>query len=85
MSNNKKQGKHSWLMMLCCLLPIIVLMTYGPQLKDVGGMNLSWLVILICPIMHIGMMFFMKDKGDSCHGNHSDTKKVKEKNATSVE
>ncbi|KJS88762.1 MAG: hypothetical protein JM58_00340 [Peptococcaceae bacterium BICA1-8] len=82
MNHNKKHGAfHGLLMLICCLAPILLLVLFAPQLKSFaasGGTNLYWLFLLLCPIMHIGMMFFMKDKGGSCHGNGSETKKIKE-------
>ncbi|MFZ5944896.1 MAG: DUF2933 domain-containing protein [Bacillota bacterium] len=84
MSHNKKHGAfHGLLMLICCLAPILILVLFAPQLKNLaaGGTNLSWLILLLCPIMHIGMMFFMKDKGGSCHGHGSETKKLKETNS----
>jgi len=86
LSDNKKHGRlHGWLMMLCCLAPLLALMFFAPQLKNLGGANLSWLFLLACPIMHIGMMFFMRDKGGSCHGHHSEVKNTNKQNAPSAE
>lgn len=85
MNDNKKHNQmYGWLMMLCCLVPILAFMFFAPQLKNLGGGNLSWLFLLVCPIMHIGMMFFMKDMGGSCHGNHSHTKEESKKTKAST-
>lgn len=59
-----------FLMMACCILPLIAVLLYAPQLKsNLSGSNLSWLIILICPLMHIVMMKFMPcSKNDKkCH------------------
>lgn len=80
--------KHGLLMMLCCLAPILALMLFAPQLKNLSGgaLNLSWLILLACPLMHIGMMFFMRDKGGSCHGHgENDEKQAKEQKVSTVE
>ncbi|MDP2858144.1 MAG: DUF2933 domain-containing protein [Bacillota bacterium] len=33
---------------------------------------LPFLLLLLCPLMHVGMMLFM---GRSCHGEHAENKK----------
>lgn len=51
--------KMGFMMMLCCLLPIMlvgVLPLFGFE-----NVNWSWVLFLLCPLMHVGMMFFMKD------------------------
>lgn len=56
----KKFGlKHGLLMILCCLIPIVI----AGALPIIGFKNLSWtwILFLLCPLMHIGMMLFMKD------------------------
>ncbi len=44
---------------------------------------LSYLLLLLCPLMHVGMMLFM---GRSCHGQraegHEETNPVSESGAT---
>jgi hypothetical protein len=71
---NNEQGqkgfmKHGLLMMLCCLLPIAIIA--GLPLFGIKGGILSSLVFLLCPLMHVGMMFMMGKSGSngSCHGN----------------
>ncbi len=66
---NKGMVKHGLLMFLCCLSPILLLA--GLPLFGIKGAALSSLAFLLCPIMHIGMMFMMRkshNKEDSCHG-----------------
>ncbi|PAB58674.1 hypothetical protein CCE28_14115 [Anaeromicrobium sediminis] len=60
--------KHGAMMMLCCLLPILVIA--GLPLFGIKGGILSSLAFLLCPLLHIGMMFMMMKSGKkgSCHG-----------------
>lgn len=64
-----KGGLHSILMLLCCLLPILLIV--GLPVLGVKGISLSFLAILACPLMHIGMMFMMgrSGKDGDCHKN----------------
>lgn len=69
--------KHGLLMLLCCLIPVMIVALL-PRL----GFNLGPLaklapfaVFLICPLMHVGMMFFMmKGKKGSCHDGGQDSR-----------
>ncbi|MFZ5968420.1 MAG: DUF2933 domain-containing protein [Bacillota bacterium] len=69
--NGEHKGflKHGLMMMLCCLLPILLIA--GLPLFGIKGGSLSSLIFLLCPLMHVGMMFMMKKsgKGGSCHGS----------------
>lgn len=64
MEENKKMNgmglNHGILMILCCLIPILFIAI----LPFIGAENTLWryAIFLLCPLMHIGMMFFMKDK-----------------------
>jgi hypothetical protein len=70
---NKKGGRkgfsHSLMMILCCLLPILLIAAL-PAIGVKGSM-LSFLAFLMCPLMHVGMMFMMRksDDGNCCHEN----------------
>lgn len=70
---NKGFFKHGLMMMLCCLLPVLLIAGL-PLLGIKGGTGLGSLVFLLCPLMHIGMMFMMRgsNKGGSCHGGGKD-------------
>jgi hypothetical protein len=62
--------KHGKFMLIACLLPIAII-----ALLPLFGIKLgafSSLAVLICPLMHIGMMvLMMKSKdGQSCHGSN---------------
>ncbi len=65
--------KHSFMMILCCAAPIIVLLVLS-LLKVTNSTSrgiLTTLSSLICPIMMIGMIPMMlgskKDKQKNCH------------------
>jgi len=51
--------KKHWLMMLICVIPVIIIIFYS-------GVKWSWLLILLCPLMHI---FMMKDHMHNKKGN----------------
>lgn len=59
--NEKKRIgiKHGLMMVLCCLIPIVII----GALPLIGMENISWawMFFLLCPIMHVGMMLFMKN------------------------
>ena len=73
-NQGEKKGimKHGLMMMLCCLIPIVLIA--GLPLFGIKATSLSGLIFLLCPLMHIGMMFMMakSGKGGSCHGNKND-------------
>ncbi len=65
--------KHGLLMLLCCLIPVL-LIAFLPRL----GINLGpfsrlapFAVFLLCPLMHLGMMFFMV-KGKQQNNDQND-------------
>jgi hypothetical protein len=60
----KHTGRHLWLMLLCCLIPVAALSAifiFGIPADSVVLVGLA----LLCPLLHFGMMFFM---GDHEHG-----------------
>jgi len=65
---NKKGLLHGLLMLACCLIPMLALFAFLPQIKsNTAGFNWSWLFFLACPLMHILMMRGMHGKGENCH------------------
>lgn len=77
---NKKGLLHSLLMMACCLIPMLALVAFLPQIKSAtSGYNWSWLFFLVCPLMHILMMKGMHGKGESCHGSEKEVKQAEVK------
>lgn len=52
------------LLILCCLIPIIAILFFLPQIMSytAGSSNLFWLILLLCPLMHIAMMKWMHKK-----------------------
>lgn len=75
---NKGFLKHGIMMMLCCLLPVLLIAGL-PLLGIKGGAGLGTLVFLLCPLMHIGMMFMMRGSGGSCHGDSKQNSPVDSK------
>lgn len=59
-------GKHMLLMVLCCALPIVLLLLLpvlrinSPAIRNI----LPFAILLLCPLMHVAMipMLFRKDK-----------------------
>ena len=50
--------KHGIMMLACCLIPIVLVVAvsaFGLKSRSLGS-----LAILLCPLMHIGMMLSMK-------------------------
>lgn len=69
-NQHKSTGiKMALMMMLCCLIPIAIYA--GLPLFGISGGFAYNLIFLLCPIMHIGMMFTMRKSGrkSSCHSN----------------
>lgn len=66
-TTNKTRHNH-WLMIVCCAIPVILLVT----LTYVFGLNkryLYWFIILLCPALHYLMMrrVHKKDGKERCH------------------
>ncbi len=64
-----KIAKHGLIMLLCCLIPIVILVI----LLAVGlrGSYMYFAIILLCPLLHIIMMMSMHKKdGDSIDHDH---------------
>lgn len=61
-----------WMMLVCCLVPVAILLFAGGQLS--GGGYLWPILIGGMVIAHLAMMF----KGRGGHGEHSDTDAGKE-------
>jgi len=65
-----KLDKHSWMIVLCCAIPIALLVVI--YFLGVSNIYVFWLVVLLCPLMHFFMMKYMHDdkrsgKGEKCH------------------
>ncbi len=61
----EKKGHNHGLMMLLCLVPLIAFLALPRMGIELGSMGryLPYAIFLICPLMHIGMMFMMRDHG----------------------
>lgn len=69
-----KKGRGLWhglLMMVCCLVPMLLLVMFIGRGSGVGG-GFGWIFLLICPLMHIFMMKGMM--GGHKHDDNSDVK-----------
>ena len=72
------KSRFSWLMVLCCVIPMVLVIFFlAGGIGSLSGANFklpsgSWLILLLCPLMHIGMMLFMKR---GCHGNDGNQNK----------
>ena len=64
-SGQKGMSKHTLIMALCCLIPLVILAVLWT-----GGVSSGYLilgVLLLCPILHIVMMRGMHKSGDHDH------------------
>jgi len=57
--NNKMKKRHTFIMLACCMIPIVLIFLV-PYFSS-SFIGFTPLLILLCPILHIGMMYFMKD------------------------
>lgn len=85
MDNDKQHGhgKHILLMLLGCLIPIGIII--GLRYFNIGGPILSklpfFLMLFLCPLMHIFMMKGMMGHGkNSCHEESDNNGKIKGSN-----
>lgn len=54
---NKGRGLwHGILMLICCLVPMLLLVTFFTRGTGAAGGGFGWLFLLLCPLMHIFMM-----------------------------
>ncbi|MBS4538247.1 DUF2933 domain-containing protein [Clostridium sp. D2Q-11] len=68
-NDGKHKKKHGKMMMLCCLIPIVLAISL-PLLGFTESIGATF-ILLLCPLLHIGMMVVMMRNGNSggCHGN----------------
>lgn len=67
--------KHGLLMLLCCLVPLLIILVLPLLGFQVGALGrfASMGIALICPLMHIGLLAFLfKGKGGSCCSSKQD-------------
>jgi len=63
----KIRENHSLLIVLCCIVPIVVIIGFLSLFKN-GG-NWLWLLILLCPILHFWLMRDHKHDGNNKKDN----------------
>ncbi len=64
-------GKHMLLMLLCCLIPLLLIVavgTFGLSLGPLQGL-LPYALVLMCPLMMIFMMRGMGSMGQGAEGD----------------
>ena len=64
---------HMWLMLLCCLIPVVGL-TAVYAFKVPLSSVLLYGMVLLCPLSHVAMMAFMgrdHDHGTAEHDGHA--------------
>ena len=69
---NKLGKHHLWLMLLCCLIPIVALgaiFLFGIPVNTVLLVG----IFLLCPVMHLWMM---KGMGGHSHGEETSSNKT---------
>ncbi|WP_187296351.1 DUF2933 domain-containing protein [Tepidibacter mesophilus] len=74
--NSKGLLKYGALMMLCCMIPILIVL--GLPLFGIQGGILSSLAFLLCPLMHVGMIFMLKKSHKNKDCNHQQNKEYVE-------
>ncbi len=71
MSKNKNSHSgHGWMMLVCCIV-----MFAGFFFLHGSGGNWGWLIIVLCPLMHLFMMKGMSHDSDSHHHEKDNEKK----------
>ncbi len=56
--NGGHKLNHGLMMVICCLTPILIIA--GLPLLGIKGGSYIWLIYLLMPLMHLGMMISMK-------------------------
>lgn len=64
-SEQKGMSKHTLIMVLCCLIPLVILGVLWAI--GISGSYLILGVILLCPLLHIVMMRGMHKGGEHDH------------------
>lgn len=79
-SGHKSHMSHMLLMVLCCALPVVLLLLFpllkinSTALKSI----LPFVIFLLCPLMHILMipLMFRKDKNKGGHQDNYQTGRI---------
>lgn len=51
----KIKQNHFLLLIICCLAPVVIILGLTFLLKG-GGKSWFWLLVLLCPLLHIWLM-----------------------------
>ncbi len=56
--NHSNMKKHSWLMKVCCILPIVLIgiMLVANSASGISGNILTYSLLLLCPLSHLVLM-----------------------------
>ena len=57
--------KHFWIMILCCLIPVLFLLVL--YFFGISNKFTFLLVAILCPITHLIMMKYMYKGEEKCH------------------
>ena len=66
---NHSHGKHMWMMLICCGLPIVGLLTIAAI--GINVPSLETFLLLVCPVGMVGMMYMMHRDNHANGKDHS--------------
>lgn len=63
-NNGAEHSKHRWMMIVCCVLPVILFVAYLLLNGTTGsrGNLFPFLILLMCPLSHLILMPLMGKK-----------------------
>lgn len=63
-AQSKKHKIHNWMMILCCIVPIVLvaMLLFSGKASGFSGNGLLFLLVLICPLSHMLIMPLMMRK-----------------------
>lgn len=65
-ADKSKKNMHNWMMILCCVLPIVLagILILGGFASGKLGTGLLFLLILLCPLSHMLIMPYMMQRSN---------------------